>query len=990
MEGSLLAAEIAYQRQRAKQYKGPLVWDFDELLQYAEGNLESVFNKYPSGEHEPWSLVDSYKRRVRLPQREYLLCSRVTKMDATTNKYQPATMTTEYDIPFNGELSEGGDVPWAVLVESGQCDLLLISYLGIDFQCKGVRMYRLLDTTLTFFGVATEGQTLVYDIKINSFAKKGDQVTMFFFEYNCYVDGKLLIEMRNGVAGFFSDEELDAGKGVLHTKAELQARTKIVKRDITPFMLLPPSTKTTFSENDMVYLSQEGAKGWGPILDRDVKYKLCARKMLMIDRITHLNPSGGAHGLGLIIGEKVLERKHWYFPCHFKDDEVMAGSLVSDGCSQLLKVYMVWLGLNIAVENMRFTPVNGVGNKVRCRGQISPHKGKLVYVMEITDIGFDPKTGFPFAFANVDIIDVNFEKGETFDMNKLSEYGQGDLSKKIVVDFKGVALQLEGTPTDKHPTMPRTATRQPESKIERPALVVHVPRPMHEMKCVAPAMTASGLRETLLNLEQPFVVPDSRGAQIEIPSVLPRDLGDKSFMEFYGVDFPVYTGAMAKGIASAELVIANGQRKILSSFGAGGLPKDVVAKALDKIQAALPNGPYAFNLIHSPFDDLMEKFNVELFLSRGVRVVEASAFMKLTPHVVRYRVAGLEKSADGKVICRNKIIFKVSRTELAEMAMRPAPIAMVNKLVEQGYVTQAQAEMSQLVPMADDVAVEADSGGHTDNRPIQVIFPIIVATRNAIQAQYKFSPRVRVGCGGGIGCPSAVHAAFSMGAAFVLTGTVNQMCRQSGTSDRVRKVLSEATYSDVTMAPAADMFDEGVELQVLKKGTMFPNRARKLYELFIRYNGLDDIPQDEVAKLEKNVFKMTIEAVWNETKDFYINRLNDSNKVARAEQAPKLKMSMAFRWYLGNSSRWANIGDASRVLDYQIWCGPAIGSFNEFIKGSFLDPSVSKVFPDVVQTNLHLLRGACYLQRLQQLRQSKVAAEVVAEIWEPYFPLHEL
>lgn len=986
MESSLLTAEIAYQRQRAKEYKGPLVWDFDELLQYAEGDLATVFNKYPSGEHEPWSLVDTYKRRVRLPQREYLLCSRVTKMDATTNKYQPSTMTTEYDIPFNGELSEGGDVPWAVLVESGQCDLLLISYLGIDFQCKGVRMYRLLDTTLTFFGVATEGQTLVYDIKINSFAKKGDQVTMFFFEYNCYVDGKLLIEMRNGVAGFFTDEELDAGKGVLHTKAELQARAKIVKRDITPFMLLPPSKKTTFSENEMVFLSQEGAKGWGPVLDRDVKYKLCARKMLMIDRITHLNPSGGAHGLGLIIGEKVLERKHWYFPCHFKDDEVMAGSLVSDGCSQLLKVYMVWLGLNIAVENMRFTPVNGVGNKVRCRGQISPHKGKLVYVMEITDIGFDPKTGFPFAFANVDIIDVNFEKGESFDMSKLSEYGQGDLSKKIVVDFKGVALQLEGTPTDKHPTMPRPKA---ESKTERPALVVHVPRSL-ESKCAAPALTSAGLREALLNLEQPFVIPDATGEQVEISSVLPRDLGDKSFMDFYGVDYPLYTGAMAKGIASADLVIANGQRKIMSSFGAGGLPKDVVAKALDKIQAALPNGPYAFNLIHSPFDDLMEKFNVELFLSKGVRVVEASAFMKLTPHVVRYRVAGLERAADGKVICRNKIIFKVSRTELAEMAMRPAPIAMVNKLVEQGLVTQAQAEMSQLVPMADDVAVEADSGGHTDNRPIQVIFPIIVATRNAIQAQYKFSPRVRVGCGGGIGCPSAVYAAFSMGAAFVLTGTVNQLCRQSGTSDRVRKVLSEATYSDVTMAPAADMFDEGVELQVLKKGTMFPNRARKLYELFIRYNGLDDIPQDEMQKLEKNVFKMTIGEVWNETKDFYINRLHDPSKVNRAEQAPKLKMSMAFRWYLGNSSRWANIGDAGRVLDYQIWCGPAIGSFNEFIKGSFLDVTVSKVFPDVVQTNLHLLRGACYLQRLQQLRQSKVAAQVVAEIWEPYFPLREL
>ena len=72
-----------------------------------------------------------------------------------------------------------GQIPWAVLVESGQCDLMLISYLGIDFQNKGVKAYRLLDTTLTFFGVAQEGQTLVYDIKINSFAKKAGLVSMF-------------------------------------------------------------------------------------------------------------------------------------------------------------------------------------------------------------------------------------------------------------------------------------------------------------------------------------------------------------------------------------------------------------------------------------------------------------------------------------------------------------------------------------------------------------------------------------------------------------------------------------------------------------------------------------------------------------------------------------------------------------------------------------------------------------------------------------------
>ena len=55
----------------------------------------------------------------------------------------------------------------------------------------------------------------------------------------------------------------------------------------------------------------------------------------------NVTPDGGAYGLGLIVGEKILSRDDWYFPCHFHKDQVMAGSLVSDGCSQLLKLYMV-------------------------------------------------------------------------------------------------------------------------------------------------------------------------------------------------------------------------------------------------------------------------------------------------------------------------------------------------------------------------------------------------------------------------------------------------------------------------------------------------------------------------------------------------------------------------------------------------------------------------------------------------------------------------
>ena len=1487
--------DIAYQYKRQKEYKGPIIWNYDDLLQYAEGDIEPVFGP-------DYAILDTYQKRVRLPKREYLLCSRVCSMTCKTKCFEKCSMITEYDLPINGELSEGGDVPWAVLVESGQCDLMLCSYVGVDFQCKGERAYRLLDTTLKFFGVAQEGQTLNYDIKINGYANRPDgsgECSMFFFEYNCYVDGKLLIEMRNGVAGFFNEAELAAGKGVVHTPRELKKRAEIKKEDCTPY-LINPSKKLSYSEADMQHLSVHGRnKGWGSVMPSaaGVNYKLCARKMLMIDRVTSVDPTGGAHGLGLIIGEKILERDAWFFPCHFHKDQVMAGSLVADGCSQMLKLYMIWLGLHHTVDELVFRPVPGIGNKVRCRGAIGPQKGKLVYVMEITEMGYDKKTGYPFARALVNILNINFEKGQTFNMSDLHQYGLGeDSDKRIVVDFQNIALRIEGKPTNFHPkhggkkvsSIPRAVRSAPQTAMVNrpqppskfmfhggpklgketlmtwhplagidgnptpgfqptaypPRAVAFVPFPgnpndyNHEagvlplgwfnlmeftanrtslclgkefarfdgsntsrmpafdlqlvtrvltvegmdmtpmygidrnpskgimtaefdcpadawffqgsssanhmpysiimeialqvsgvltswlkaplcldrddllfrnldakvtlvkdldlrgktiknvttaksysmlgtmgvhsfhaelsvdgevfyivdtsfgwflpevfekqtgmdqgktrdcwhlkegandtrnmqtynlrstsdvsrmfagmenqqvqrrsdqvnfvdevnilsnggkhgkgyvsgnkivnkqdwffschfwcdpvmpgslgiesmfecieywavtqgwtkgFKCasfahgagetswkyrgqltprndrmdnevhiktvtknrdgsidivadgglyvdhlrvydavslrvrieeatvVAPqrravvptptrrgeqktssggrvltvrksnmlltpqSPSASGLstpmmvpvqsmsedealaavRQRLLQTNETFhahvsptgelcgVTDDRAYGSIEIKACTYANLGDPSFLKAYNCTLPLYTGAMAKGIASAELVVAAGKEGVLASLGAGGLPLGLVDKALDHIQTHLSNNePYAVNLIHSPFDDHLEKGCVDLLLKRGVRIVEASAFMALTPHVVRYRVAGLRKDpTTGKIICDNKIIFKVSRTELAEMALRPAPKKLLKKLLKAGEITKEQAEMSKYVPMCDDIAVEADSGGHTDNRPIHVILPLIMRLRDRITKELKYGKdrRVRVGVGGGIGCPEAALAAFSMGAAFVVTGTINQMCRQAGTCDYVRKVLSEATYSDVTMAPAADMFDQGVELQVIKKGTLFASRARKLFQLFQSYDSLDEIPKNEMKKIEKRIFQKSCDDVWEETRNFYINRLKDPEKVKRAEEKdPKLKMSMTFRWYLSKSSGWANRGGPdrqgkNRQLDYQIWCGPAIGSFNEFIKGTYLDPKVANAYPDVVQINKQVLFGACYLRRLQSLTRA--------------------
>ncbi len=172
-----------------------------------------------------------------------------------------------------------------------------------------------------------------------------------------------------------------------------------------------------------------------------------------------------------------------------------------------------------------------------------------------------------------------------------------------------------------------------------------------------------------------------------------------------------------------------------------------------------------------------------------------------------------------------------------------------------------------------------------------------------------------------------------MGAAYIVTGTVNQACRESGSSDLVRNMLANAEQADVTMAPAVDMFEMGVKLQVLKRGTMFAMRGNKLYDIYKEYDSIDAIPAVERERLEKTVFKMSLEDVWDTTKAFFNER--DPAEISKAEQNPKHKMALIFRWYLGLSSRWANAGVEDRQVDYQIWCGPAMGAFNEWTRDSF-------------------------------------------------------
>ena len=511
---------------------------------------------------------------------------------------------------------------------------------------------------------------------------------------------------------------------------------------------------------------------------------------------------------------------------------------------------------------------------------------------------------------------------------------------------------------------------------------------------------SEGIKTKLLNLNQPCYFVRKNGvigvtnegylgnsnngnsSDIEtltaIPPLIPQQLGDRNFLDSHQVKYAYMTGAMANGIASAELVIALGKENILSSFGAAGLVPPEIEKAIKTIQNALADQPYCFNLIHSPSESAIEKATVDLYLKYDVNTVEASAFLDLTPNIVYYRVAGLRVNSGSEIEVNNKLIAKVSRREVATKFMQPAPEKILKQLVNQGLISELQAKLASQIPMADDITVEADSGGHTDNRPLVCLLPSILTLRNEIQAKYNYQTSIRVGAGGGIGTPQSALGALMMGAAYIVTGSINQSCVEAGASEHTKRLLAQAEMTDIMMAPAADMFEMGVKLQVLKRGTMFGLRANKLFELYQNYNSIEEIPQLEREKLEKQIFRKSLGQVWQETITYFNQR--DPQQIIRAENNPKRKMALIFRWYLGLSSRWSNIGEKGREIDYQIWCGASMGAFNNWVKDSYLAETNNRKVTDIAK---HIMIGSAYLYRLQNLKLQGIS---FAEKYRNYIP----
>ena len=465
-----------------------------------------------------------------------------------------------------------------------------------------------------------------------------------------------------------------------------------------------------------------------------------------------------------------------------------------------------------------------------------------------------------------------------------------------------------------------------------------------------------------------------------LPPVYPEFLGGGAFQQVHAVRFPYIVGEMARGIATPDMVIAASRAGFLGFFGSAGLSPDDIRAGLDKIRAGLsqPDQPFGANLIHTPQEPGYEAAVVDLFLAQGVTRVSASAYMRLSPQIVRYAAAGLSLDANGQVRRSTHVFAKVSRAEVARPFMSPAPEKMLNDLVSAGQLTAQQAELASRVPIACDITAEADSGGHTDNQPLPTVYTSVAAARAEICCKFGFSQdQIRIGLAGGIGTPHAAAAAFAMGAAYVITGSVNQACVESGLSELGKEALAKAGPADMMMAPAADMFEQGVKVQVLKRGTLFGPRGEKLYRFYRDGATFESLSDKDKAWLE-DVLGERFETAWQASHAYLTKTAPQTAQ--RGQDDARVRFALVCRRYLFMGAQWAREGEAARRSDFQIWCGPAMGAFNEWVTGSFLEPLNNR---NVAQVGWNILEGATRITRISQLRSAGLAVPNALQAFKP-------
>jgi len=374
--GALLPPEVA------PSIAPKALYDRADLVVLAGGRISDVFGPM-------FAQQDGYRRQVRMPEPPLLLADRVMALEGDPGSMGKGRIVTETDVDGDAWYMHAGRMSPGVVIESGQADLLLASWLGADFLNRGERVYRLLGCDLTFMGeLPRAGETLRYDIHIDGHAVSGE-TRLFFFHYDCHIGDRLMISVRNGQAGFFTDAELELSGGVLWD-AEEDAPKGDAQRD-------PPPCVTTRRRFDRAaldaFVAGDAFACFGAGFEMTAPHTrtptLPGGQLRLLDEVAVFEPEGGPWGRGYLRARAHVAEDAWFYAGHFKNDPCMPGTLMADAATQALAFAMAAYGFTIARDGWRFEPAPGEMARFVCRGQVTPERAHTldyeVFIEEIID-----------------------------------------------------------------------------------------------------------------------------------------------------------------------------------------------------------------------------------------------------------------------------------------------------------------------------------------------------------------------------------------------------------------------------------------------------------------------------------------------------------------------------------------------------------------------------------------------------------------------------
>ncbi|MCC7071419.1 MAG: beta keto-acyl synthase [Deltaproteobacteria bacterium] len=356
-------------------------WGRRELERLASGRIADVWG-------DTFAVQDTFRRQVRMPEPPLLLADRVMSIDATPGVLEKdRAIVTETDLGWDAWYLHEGRCPAGVLIETGQADLLLVSYMGVDVENRGERVYRLLGCDLTYQApLPLAGTTLQHDIHVDGYATHGDTRIFFFHSDTWALDehgerAALLLSVRGGQAGFFTDEELAHSGGVLWAPQNVDAAAVAALPSAAP---PSPSSKRALSLDELTAFARGDAfacfgAGFELAQTHVRTPRIAAGSLLLMDRVTALDLDGGPWGRGYLKAELDLTPDRWFFAGHFKDDPCMPGTIMFEGCLQTLAVLLGAAGFTLAHDGWRFEPAVDEVFKLRCRGQATPSSRHMVY-----------------------------------------------------------------------------------------------------------------------------------------------------------------------------------------------------------------------------------------------------------------------------------------------------------------------------------------------------------------------------------------------------------------------------------------------------------------------------------------------------------------------------------------------------------------------------------------------------------------------------------